>query len=339
MSLREPSGASFEIDADGRRTEIRDGQLVQASAGGTPPPDPAARELLTALRLAARAPVEIRWKLANGRAFDEAARRFRPAAIGSLELGGDGPTAATLRLLDRTSAMRVEVVAADIAPADLALDGTAPASAADGPVQWVPVDEPPRRGGSPRAGSASENPADRPAPRVVLAHEAGKRWTLEVPGAGPAEVLVSVWPPRAPRERVEVLLGAGVRQLDVPGRRDLVHLVGERPFDAVLEKVGAEEFSVTCWTSEGFAEPARIEVDGRRYARSDRLALVVPGWQPAVSERIGDGLAAVARGGSAGGGPLEVPAWARIALRREERGPLPRAGSAVPSELRRLLGR
>ncbi|MEL6713536.1 MAG: hypothetical protein AAFP86_07175, partial [Planctomycetota bacterium] len=339
VSVREPGGAAYEVDADGLRTEVRGGQLVQARAGEAPPPDPAARELLTALRLAASAPVEVRWKLADGRAFDEAERRFRPAAIGALELGGDAPAAGALRLLDRTAAVRIEVAAADVGPADIALDGDAPASAADAPVQWVPVDESSKEPVPADEGSAPAGAEVDPAAHVVLSHEAGKRWTLEVPGDGPAEVLVSVWPPRAPRERVEVLLGAGVRQLDVPGRRDLVHLVGERPFDAVLEKVGAEEFSVTCWTPGGFVEPARIEIDGRRYARSDRLAFVAPSWQPSVSERIPDGLAAVARASTRAASPLEVPGWARVALRREERGPLPRAGSAVPSELRRLLNR
>jgi len=317
VALRTPDGRAFErdlsgvvaaIDADGAApsaaTDAEAALVVDALDGAPSTPSLFAR-------IGAEFPGEVRWRVSEGGAARRGAP-FRPSAYGDLD--GESPS---LSILERGASLQLMVRGA--APDRVAL-GPGAVRLTDAPLAYTPSAD------APGLGEDAE-------PRLEFTRAPGLDWTLRVNGEGRCEALVTVWPPRRFDDRVESV-GYGVTIREVPGRRDLVHVIGDLPLEVAVQKKGVESFAVVCWTEDGFLRPDEMAYDGAWFATADGFDLVVPGWRPAVSERIGDPFDALRVEGAAA---LPEPAANDLHLGRHERGPGPSRATALPLDLYELL--
>lgn len=111
-------------------------------------------------------------------------------------------------------------------------------------------------------------------------------------------------------------------------------MIGDLPLEVDVQKKGVERFAVVCWTEEGFLRPDQMAHDGAWFASPDGFDVVVPGWRPALSDRIGDPFDALSVDGAAS---LPRPAAGGLVLGRHERGPGPSPATALPLDLHELL--
>lgn len=223
---------------------------------------------------------DVRWQLAEGALLPEAGSRRSPPVRGGLaeiKSGSGGRYGAYLG--KRSTAIRVGVRGDGASPRALKLGVT---SASRLPVMFLPAE------GAP----TYEEVKGTPPPRLALTRASGLDWNLTVTGKGlpegaRAEVLLTVWPPREPSELLEVPV-ANVTLTHVEGRRDLVHLEGPLPFDVLVKRSGKERFAVACAVEGTFLEPREMMGDGDLYAGQDRFDVLLPSWQPGVSDVMGD---------------------------------------------------
>ncbi len=219
----------------------------------------------------------VRWHVSDGQARalgppDSAGQR--PSARGSLDFGAGteaGVEPRGLELSVRASAIRLEV---GFPPGErplLARIDIGGARASDLPLLLVPLEASP-----PLAIDAE--------PRVRLTRADGLWWTLGVAGDGPAELLVSVYPPRAPTDALEVLGGGAALVSEVKGRLDLVRIAGTAPFEVRAKKLGKESFAVACSLDGRFVEAQDMAFQGAAFGTDRVISFALYDWQPAFSD-------------------------------------------------------
>lgn len=317
VALRLPDGRMFERDLSGVVAAIgapgsapaaaldADAAMVTEALDGAP----STSALLA--RVGASFAGEVRWRISEGGAARDGAP-FRPAAYGDLG-GGDS----RLSLVEREASVQLMVRGAACERLTLGPDAV---RLPDVPLAYTPSEDAPVL-------------AEDAAPRLEFTRAPGLDWTMRIRGEGRCEALVSVWPPRAYDDRVESV-GYGVTIREVAGRRDLVHVIGDLPLEVDVQKKGTERFTVVCWTEDGFLAPDAMAFDGAWFASPEGFDVVLPGWRPAVSERIGDPFDALRVDGASS---LPAPAPADVSIGRHERGPGPGRETALPLDLYELL--
>jgi hypothetical protein len=134
----------------------------------------------------------------------------------------------------------------------------------------------------------------------------GTMWRFAVNAEGRCEALLTVWPPRAPFTRLEVEAGGRVVAEEVPGRLDVVRLVGDGPFDVRVQKGPDEQFAFAVRVGDEVLDARRMRIEGRRMASDADLSLVIPGWLPGVTEGLFGEQAAATSGGSDAPEPWRV---------------------------------
>jgi len=147
---------------------------------------------------------------------------------------------------------------------------------------------------------------------VDVQRAGGTSWRLAVNAEGRCEALFTVWPPRAPFARLEVSAGGRVVAEPVPGRLDVVRLVGDAPFDVHVQKGPDEQLAFAVRVGDEVLDARRVRIEGRRMASDTELSLVVPGWLPGVT----DGLYSALRG--APGAPDGAGAASTWRVRRSD---------------------
>jgi hypothetical protein len=123
---------------------------------------------------------------------------------------------------------------------------------------------------------------------VDVQRAGGTSWRLAVNAEGRCEALLTVWPPRAPHTRLEVDAGGRVVADAVPGRLDVVRLVGDGPFDVRVQKGPDEQLAFAVRVGDEVVDARRMRIEGRRMASATELSLIVPGWLPGVAEALFD---------------------------------------------------
>lgn len=240
---------------------------------------------LTVERSAAAPGVTVRWHswgsrvVVQGAEHDTSTRRERgqlTSGSARLPVGLARGPAATLELAleKRARALWLDLDAGDrpLPPHAVAIGS---ALLSDLPVLFIPSPS----GQSIPAGEAA---------LVRFSRAEGVWWKLAVGGEGPVEMLVGTWPPRSPDDTLEVVAGGPVLRYDVPGREDLARLVGEAPFDVRIKKSGKEKFAIACRHAERFVRPEEIVADDRRHGTTSAFSILVPSWQPEISDALGD---------------------------------------------------
>ncbi|MEM1448431.1 MAG: sulfatase-like hydrolase/transferase [Planctomycetota bacterium] len=228
--------------------------------------------------------LSVTWRTSDGRVQ----RRADAAAagdgtplrmVGSARLQAPMGETLTLELERRATSILVDLHAGDqpLGPGDVSFGGT---RLAELPVLFVP------------AADSEPVPPDEVA-MLRLRRAEGIWWTLSVAGEGPVQVLVGTWPVRSPEDALEVVAGGPVQQRDVPGRGDLVHLVGTAPFDLRIKRAGNEEFAIACLHGDRFLRPTEMVTDDLRYATDSAFAVLVPSWQASTSDALRDTTAAL----------------------------------------------
>lgn len=149
----------------------------------------------------------------------------------------------------------------------------------------------------------ADDSADAELALVDVQRAGGTSWRLVVNAEGRCEALLTVWPPRAPSAQLEVSAGGRVVAEAVPGRLDVVRLVGDAPFDVRVQKGPDEQFAFAVRVGGEVLDARRMRIEGQRMASDTDLSLVVPGWLPGVTEGLFDRAAQSADAP----GPTEVP--------------------------------
>ncbi|MEZ6016408.1 MAG: sulfatase-like hydrolase/transferase [Planctomycetota bacterium] len=246
-------------------------------------------------------PLEVGWRIeqgllasvvVDGLASEDltSSRETARRRSGRARIGAGG--ALRLGLTERTADVRLDFFFADARPArdDFALE--APLSQSLAPrimVQRV-------------VAWPADDSDEAELPLADVQRTVGTTWRFAVNVDGPCEALITVWPPRATFDRLDVSAGGRVIAEQVPGRADVVRLTGNGPFDVTLQKRPDEQFAFAIKGREGVLDPRRIRVEGRRMASESELSIVVPGWLPGVTGGLYGLDGAPAEGGSAPAG-------------------------------------
>ncbi len=224
------------------------------------------------------------WETAPGAAalvpVDGETKAARPAVRGKFQLDG---APRVLALAERGTAVRLRIGSLSkkaIGPDRLSIGGTAGSTL---PLMFTPLED----GDAPAAEGE-----EKPQAALRIERSDGLWWTLTVDplpdakASGRTEVLVSVWPPRDPVDELEVSAGGGVTRHAVPGRADLVRIVGTAPFTCRVKKLAKEDFSVVCLAPERFLEPTEMEFHGLRFADPHAFQCVLSHRQGGASESL-----------------------------------------------------
>ncbi len=209
----------------------------------------------------------------------EGAKRPRAAVRGKFQMED---FFRELELTERGTAIRLGVSSASKKPIGPALLWIGNSRGSELPVMFTPSDDVP-------APTADD---EGPKPQLRLERSDGLWWTLAVDGSGDAdqgaeaEVIVSVWPPRDLTDELEVSAGGGVQKHAVPGRMDLVRIVGTVPFTCRVKKLAKEDFTVACRLSSRFLEPKEMEFHGLRFAEPHAFECVFPHRQGEFSAEL-----------------------------------------------------
>ena len=125
--------------------------------------------------------------------------------------------------------------------------------------------------------------------QVTVERASGVSWRFAVNGAGPCEVLLSVWPPRQSHERLEINAGGRALAQHVPGRSDVVRISGTAPFDLTVKKGPSEEFAFAVRVAGEVVPATQINLDGRRMASEVGFSLIIPAWLPPLTDDLAPG--------------------------------------------------
>jgi len=249
------------------------------------------------------------WSLSSGSLVPRAGDRRPPPVRGRDALA----ETVEMSLTERAASARFGLRGPGAAPSKLIVGNT---PAVDLPLLFLPLE----------AGPAV---AEGEEPKVEILRSSGLAWSMTVRGAGKAELLLSVWPPREPTDAIEIP-ASNVRVSPVPGREELIHLSGELPFDILLKKMGKEDFAIACLTEEGFVAPREMAADGSWFAGPDAFDVWLPAWQPAVSAGLSDVTAALY-------GEVASAPPGSVTVHRGGYGPVPSAESALDFDALELL--
>jgi arylsulfatase A-like enzyme len=130
-------------------------------------------------------------------------------------------------------------------------------------------------------------------PVVDVQRAVGATWRIAVNHEGPCEALVTVWPPRPPNQALAVEAGGAVVAERVPGRFDVIRLVGEAPWAATITKGPQEQLALVVSLGGEVVDARRVRIESRRMASDRDLSLLVPGFLPGVTQAlfqpVGDG--------------------------------------------------
>lgn len=257
------------------------------------------------------------WQLSSGSALLPGGPRRRPVR-GSIKPG----TSFELPLAERAASIRLgvrgpltEMAPGTVTPSMLSFGA---ASLDQLPVLYVPfVDARPVE--------------EADTPRLKVTRAAGLAWTLSAPESasggprvktslmGQVEVVLSVWPPRAPHDSIEVQ-ATNARMAPVPGRADLVRFEGQLPLDVLLQKRSGEDFAIACRIEGRWLSPTEMAGDGSWFADQNAFDVIVPSSHPRVTAALYD---------TAGASSGSQPAASQVVIRRTGLGPAP-PNSAAP---------
>ncbi len=123
-------------------------------------------------------------------------------------------------------------------------------------------------------------------PLVDVQRAGATAWRLAVNAEGPTQVLLTVWPTRAPHARLDVVGGGRAIVEAVPGRLDAVRIVGEAPFDVQVKKDPDEQLAFAVEVRGVALDPQRMRIEGRRMAGDSDVSFVVPAWLPGVTDSL-----------------------------------------------------
>lgn len=218
------------------------------------------------------ADLQFAWETAPGPGTlaptDRAADRPRAAVRGRFQIED---ASQTLALAERGTAVRLRLESLSESAVGPGLIRMGDERGSDLPLMFTPMDD---------VTVPSADDEKPPEPRLRIERSDGLWWTLSVDAlddsqkSASAEVLVSVWPPREPTRELEVSAGGGVTQHAVPGRADLVRIVGEVPFTCRIKKLAKEDFAVACSVADGFLPPTEMGFHGLRFAEAHAFQCV-----------------------------------------------------------------
>jgi len=245
----------------------------------------AAPATLTFASAASAEPLEVGWRIEQGltagvrlqgeQGHDLTSQRDRMRRrSGRVRLGGGASL--EVGLTERTAAVRLDLalVEGSLDPARIDVGGALTQSM----VPRVPI---PRVLAWPPDGSEGAE-----LPLVDVQREVGTRWRIAVNCQGPSEVLLTLWPPRAAHDRLDVEAGGRAVAEQIAGRGDVVRVQGDGPYDFFVQKGPDEHFAFAARSAEGVVDARRVRVEARRMAGDADLSIVLPGWLPGVTEGL-----------------------------------------------------